>query len=307
MIKTTIITSAFKSDAFINNFFNELAGLGNDTELELLCIFITPTEIEKEAIHKWSKTISNLRCIQLESRENLYATWNRGIREAKGKYIGIWNTDDIRIAQGLYEQINILDSKPAVGLVYGDIYYETNYGSKTGTLKPASDSSDQTIFLKGCHLSCFPLWRKEIHKKVGYFDEQFKIVGDWDFQIRLANFYRIEKVNGPLGWYLIANRQKLSSNIARHYIEHTVLGIRYRNFKIIHLFFLLTALTQYRPFQYLYTNEDGTQTHIDVVKGKPVNRNMLYPILGLLKDPYILTKKYWLRPMAIRIGFLKQS
>ena len=48
----------------------------------------------------------------------------------------------------------------------------------------------------------FIMWRKSIHEKIGYFDEQFMISGDQNFWYRLTGFYIIQKVNTVLGAFM---------------------------------------------------------------------------------------------------------
>ncbi|MGO8056459.1 hypothetical protein, partial [Rhizobium leguminosarum] len=57
-------------------------------------------------------------------------------------------------------------------------------------------------FFQSYVMSCFQMWRKSIHDTVGYYDEQFKCVGDFDFQVRVALRYPFVKVKQPLGIYL---------------------------------------------------------------------------------------------------------
>jgi len=114
-------------------------------------------------------------------------------------------------------------------MCYGDFYGTDNYGcfeerlyqySEYQTLKKAA--------LRRHIIGCFPMWRKEIHQSIGFFDEQFRLVGDFEFQIRVALKYDLVKADSFLGYYLENKNHKLSSNRKLQDKERTVVELRYR-------------------------------------------------------------------------------
>ena len=51
----------------------------------------------------------------------------------------------------------------------------------------------------------FRAWKKVIHEKIGYFDEQLRSGADFDLMVRVAIVYKMKKTQGLLGYYLNAN------------------------------------------------------------------------------------------------------
>ena len=94
------------------------------------------------------------------------------------------------------------------------------------------------------------MWRKSIHDTIGYFDEQFRLIADLDFQIRVAKRFEMVKISQQLGYYLEGTPGNLSSNSRIQDMEHTVLHLRYGNFNQIFLTYLIEGLIKFKVFEY---------------------------------------------------------
>ena len=58
-----------------------------------------------------------------------------------------------------------------------------------------------------------PVWRRSVHDSCGYFDENYKFAGDWEFWLRLVRSGSIfKKVPGVHGLYHL-NPKGLSTNV----------------------------------------------------------------------------------------------
>jgi len=106
-------------------------------------------------------------------------------------------------------------------------------------------------FYRSYLMSCFQMWRKVMHDKVGYYDEQFRCVGDFDFQVRAAMHYSFVKVAAPLGIYLEDQPHKISSNGAQT-LENNVVYWRYGVYEKIQFHLLFKSLAAYKKSQFLF-------------------------------------------------------
>ena len=204
--KITVITSLFNCAQYLEGYFKCIASLKYKDELEILLLHNAPTDDEIRIIQSHLALYPFLKHHIIKNREGLYATWNRGIMLAKGDFIAIWNVYDIRLPLSFHLQLEALNKNPEAVLAYGDFYYMYQYGIPSKDLVCNIDfkkSSKQ--FLRTFHIGCFPMWRKGIHKQMGYFDEQFKLVADYDFQIRVAINGCLVKSDGILGYYDLIN------------------------------------------------------------------------------------------------------
>ena len=171
-IKVTVITSLFKCERYLQGYFEAVEKIINKNECEFLLLHNAPTENELKIINSNIRNRKYFVHIVVEKREGLYSTWNRGIRMAKGKYCAIWNVDDIRFANSLVLQADILDKNSQCGLVVGDIIGTDHYGTEGYRYYSNKHKiSKRNEIFKSCIITCFPMWRKSIHDDIGLFDE----------------------------------------------------------------------------------------------------------------------------------------
>lgn len=227
--KITVITSLYNCAQYLEGYFKHVTSIEHADEIEILLLHNAPTEDELRIIQHYLSLCPFLNHYIIKELEGLYVTWNRGISLAQGEYITIWNVDDIRFPLSTHQQAETLDKNPEADISYGDFYFMYNYGNSSNDLKYNNDfKNNPNSFLRTHQIGCFPMWRKTIHSRIGYFDEQFKLVADFDFQIRAAiNNCKFVKTEQILGSYLALVPSKLSSNHRIHKKELDVIYLRY--------------------------------------------------------------------------------
>jgi hypothetical protein len=158
----------------------------------------------------------------------IYAAWNMGIKASNCDYITNANCDD-RIYSGSYaEMAKVLNDNPDVGLVYGD---ENQTDGKTNRLKQRPQG-DFSLLTKMCFVGPMPMWRKSLHDRFGYFNDRFKVCGDYEFWLRLAvNGVKFHHIPRALGLYLnrpnsAEHRQKLVATAEKEYLQRIYSGIK---------------------------------------------------------------------------------
>jgi GT2 family glycosyltransferase len=244
-INISIITSLYRCAPFLKSFLFHYSQISNLEECELILVHNDPTEEEMEILKNGLQSTMQVVHIAVE-REGLYASWNRAIRAAKGKYLAVWNVDDIRTPDSLYGQKMALDNSRAV-MCYGDFYGTNQYGAFKETLYAYPDYATGIREAYKRHIiGCFPMWRRDIHEHIGYFDEQFKLVSDYEFQLRVIRRYPLVKTPVLLGYYLEHAGHKLSSNRKVQHRERTAVEFRYHMYDKI-LMHYLPAIRRYRP------------------------------------------------------------
>ncbi|SHE35486.1 Glycosyltransferase involved in cell wall bisynthesis [Bacteroides luti] len=245
-IKITVLTSLFNCSKYLEGYFNCLSKLNNTQNIEVLLLHNAPSNEEMAIISKYLPSLSFVKHIIISEREGLYRTWNRGIDLANGEYICVWNVDDIRTPNSIIDQAETLDKNPNTDLTYGDFYYMFKYPEPSDILVVNKDFSiNKNSFFRTHQIGCFPMWRKRIHDKLGFFDEQFKLVSDFDFQIRVARTSQIVKTNNIVGYYLENVPEKLSSNLWIQIIERNALYLRYGMFDLINWLTIFPILKKY--------------------------------------------------------------
>jgi len=113
----------------------------------------------------------------------IYAAWNMAIKAANGDYITNANCDDILYQQGLSAMLATLKVNPHFALVYGNNYIIDG----EDRLLHFRKEGDYEYLKTCCFVGPMPMWRKSLHEKYGYFNETFKVCGDYEFWLRIAS------------------------------------------------------------------------------------------------------------------------
>ena len=193
----SIISSLYKSDRHLNQFQKALKGFAQGlqragVDFEIIAIANEPTEAEK----KFAADFSNQPWFKFTeaARESLYASWNRGINLALGGVVGFWNADDVRFAESIVEADRVFAQ--GAELVYFPFIVKRylSFGGLSLPLPgqtmdkqiPEFNAASLSDFKKSMFCGPFFMFTKSLYEKVGPFDEQFKIVGDFDWCTRAA-------------------------------------------------------------------------------------------------------------------------
>ena len=237
----------------MSGYFKALAKIEGKEQIEVLLLHNAPTENELAIINNYLPLLDFAKHIIISEREGLYKTWNRGIQLAEGEYITVWNVDDVRFPNSVLQQAEALDANPQAAIAYGDIWVSRQY-AVAGTFKtnsPVYSRSTYKRFLSQYHISCFQMWHKSIHQTIGYYDEQFKCVADFDFQIRAAFYFPFVKTKEVLGIYLEDQPHKLSANGLQNF-ETNIIHLRYGAYAHLNLLNLKRSKSLYKKNQLLF-------------------------------------------------------
>jgi len=245
--KISVLTSLYNCELFLQDYFQALAKIEGKEQIEVLLLHNAPQEKELAIIAENLPLFDFVRHIIIPERETIYRTWNRGIQLSEGEYITVWNVDDVRFPKSIIQQAESLDENPEAALSYGDIWISWQYGVCSGKKNNSLvyNRLSHIKFISEFQLSCFQMWRKSIHQIVGYYDEQFKCIADYDFQIRTALHFPLVKTMEPLGMYLEGHQNKLSAKGLQP-LEYNVLFLRYGNCQGLNFFLLPKAKKKYQ-------------------------------------------------------------
>ncbi|MDE2439298.1 MAG: glycosyltransferase [Patescibacteria group bacterium] len=206
MPSITLVTSLYRSEKYLEKFIEylhrcekRLVDLAPQIQYEFLIVSNDASEKERKILAETD--IQKLRTIFVP-RESLYASWNRGVREASGDVIAFWNVDDVRFADAIIDGMRLLaDGNDLVYFLFRYKRFVRFCGIdiliKNTVIKPPVFDRDR--FAREMHCGPFFMFTKSFFKRVGAFDESFKIAGDFDWCARAARMgtcIRSEKVAG---------------------------------------------------------------------------------------------------------------
>ena len=200
----SIITSSYRWEKYLSAFFKSITEQTIFQDIEVVFVANDPTDKEKEIIHEFQRKFpENIVYIEVP-REPLSISMNRAILASHGEYIFNWDIDDLRTPDSIEIQHKTLSSNKDIMLTYGDFIITKEFWSIEWPLvkSPEFHRSD---FITGMYCGPFRAWKKVIHEKIGYFDEQLRSGADFDLMVRVAITYKMKKTQGLLGYYLNAN------------------------------------------------------------------------------------------------------
>jgi glycosyltransferase involved in cell wall biosynthesis len=208
-IKVSAIVSTYNSEKFIRGCLEDLVDqtLYEKGMLEIIVVNSGSQQNEETVVKEFQTRYPNIDYIKTEGRETIYAAWNRGIKNAKGRYITNANTDDRHRRDALEVMSRVLDEDPATALVYADQII-------TKTENETFEKCHAVAYYKWpdfdrkrlLHSQCIgsqPMWRRSLHDEFGYFMEDLNVAGDYEWWLRISDTYSMKRIPELLGLYLL--------------------------------------------------------------------------------------------------------
>jgi hypothetical protein len=229
----SIILSTYLSDNHIKNYYNNINELINIANIQLVHILNEPTKKETLYKEKFLK-LQNKKGIEIfeykyliVKRESLYASWNRAIKLSDSKLITISNVDDIRYNSGLRAQIEHFRECSKLTLLGSNFNVRTEEGLYVND-NIKNIKIIKKDFFAGMYVGPFFMWNNPTFfgREPIFFDEQFYVAGDFDFQIRFASIGTVKMLHENVGEYLNL-KIGLSTGSVNQSIECQVIYQRY--------------------------------------------------------------------------------
>jgi glycosyltransferase involved in cell wall biosynthesis len=208
------IITFLNAEEFVEEAIESVLAQTHD-DLELLLVDDGSTDDSPRIALRYEEDFpGKVRYLEHKNHENrgAAASRNLGIEQARGEYIALLDSDDVWLEHKLEEQVDILDSHPEAGMVYGQSQYWHSWtkrpedahrdhvpklGVQTDTLfEPATLST--LVYPLGPATAPCPsdlLLRREAVEKTGGFEEAFRGMYQlYDDQTFLAKMYLNEPV-----------------------------------------------------------------------------------------------------------------
>jgi glycosyltransferase involved in cell wall biosynthesis len=186
----TVIVSLYKSDKYIDEFLKTLKGQTVFNLIEVVIVAVSPSDFELVTLSALNED-PNVQIIKIENRIGIYEAWNLAIKASSAPFITNMNVDDQRHPQSLEVQVSELAISGA-DVLFQDVYYtyeENLLWGEISSIALKSEFGEVTFksLLQGYNYPHnAPMWRRDLHREVGWFDEGFVSAGDHDFWIRTA-------------------------------------------------------------------------------------------------------------------------
>ncbi|WP_160069136.1 glycosyltransferase family 2 protein [Sphingobacterium bovisgrunnientis] len=151
-----------------------------------------------------------IKFIQLKSNKGNYFARNIGIRHAIGKYIAMFDSDDISENNRLEIQYKYLEKKKHVGAIGSNYSFIDEKGNPLGNMKRECNYQDFKIkLLENNYMlqSTIMIRRKLILKYNLLYKLKYKIASDYDFVARCSRYFPIYNIPDNLIRYRFHAKQ----------------------------------------------------------------------------------------------------
>jgi glycosyltransferase involved in cell wall biosynthesis len=131
----------------------------------------------------------------------VYDAMNKGIAAATGDVVGFLNADDVYSGPGVLARVADAMTDPAVDGCYADLVYVDQFDTDRIVRDWRSRDWIPGLCLKGWmppHPTFFA--RKEIYRRFGGFDLEFRLQADYELMLRLFETHRIKTRYIPERW-----------------------------------------------------------------------------------------------------------
>ncbi|ASI99975.1 glycosyltransferase family 2 protein [Thermococcus gorgonarius] len=174
---------------------------------------------EKESIQK---SLKDDRIIILnEPNANVSEARNIGMKHARGEYIAFLDDDDEWIESKLEKQVKLF-KESKIGLVYTHYLKILPNGTILREKQECISGKVYKKLITGNFIGTSTVMiRRDVIKRVGFFDESLKFAEDWDYWLRISQKYPVGCIPEPLAKYY------LSSNLRE---KHRVYFSSFGNF-----------------------------------------------------------------------------
>ena len=227
-MKISILTATFNSAKYIKKLIESL----NKQDLKKF-EWIIIDNISKDKTLKIIRDKFKGECqIICEKDNGIYQALNKGLKIAKYDYYLVLGCDDFLFDDGLDIFLKSLKDKPDA------ITAQVFIGKKINKVKGSPRILNRQFKYFSAH-SVGTIFKKDIHSKIGYYNERYQIASDQEFMMKLAIDYKgyIKEINSVVG--IFGTSGKSSTNVFECLSESFNVSIKYDNrYILLFIYFL---------------------------------------------------------------------
>lgn len=190
----------------LNQYFNDF---------ELLIIDDGSTDKSIDIINSFKD--SRIRLLKNEINKGVVFTRNRGLKEARGEYILLLDSDDMALSDRLKKQVEHMDSKTDAAIITSSCisFYEDNRKIKRDIIDDEELISSMMIF-KNCVITTSSIIRKSLTYDKGIrYREGYFYGEDYAFAVDALKYGKIYGYNEALTLYRCASDGSISSTVPK--------------------------------------------------------------------------------------------
>jgi GT2 family glycosyltransferase len=206
--EVSIISTFYKGEDFLQDFLQNLTQQTIFKKCELVLVDTGSPGKERQIVEKFLSKHSNIKYVREEQRYKPTRGMNIALRHASAGTICWAMIDDRKNKDCIENLYQFLLDNPDVDLVYGDclvtdVKNENPEETKSKTVSEHSSLPFSRENMVKCLPGPMPLYRKTLHEKNGFFDEDdCDYADDWEMWLRaVESGSKFKKFNKVVGLY----------------------------------------------------------------------------------------------------------
>ena len=182
MSRVTIITAFYNDFETVGKVLRSVEDLSHLFSIEHIIVNSSPNA-EFGELGKISPDLC--RRVIFDEPNGVYAALNKGLRHASSEYIFILHANDYLTNVGAFCKAFEEVQDPSVDFVHSNIEYSgISSSAKITRTWNGSDFSPLKLSFGWMPAHTSIIYKKECFEKVGHFDENYKIAGDYEWLLR---------------------------------------------------------------------------------------------------------------------------
>lgn len=229
MKKISILSSVYNSSEWLGCYLNCI----NDQMLEKFEVIFVDAKSEDDSLQK-IKSFNfregiDVKIIECDSRIGIYKAWNEAIKISTGDYVLNWNTDDLLFSSSLLIYSKYAEREPNKDVFYSPFFVINKQSLSAVTSYRNFPQLTHETLLRYCPCGPFPLLKKSSIEKVGLFDEDFRISGDYATWLKMSKHgCSFLKIQEPLGGFYERDGSTSIKNIEEAQKEDILIQEKYK-------------------------------------------------------------------------------
>jgi glycosyltransferase involved in cell wall biosynthesis len=228
----TVVTPSWNSIEFIERTIQSIRSQ-TYKNIEFIVVDGGSTDGTIEVIKRHADAISSWVS---ESDKGMYHAINKGLERACGEIVAYLNSDDIYRFDTIAKVVKSFGEHPSADLIYGNLdIIDENDRLLYNQIYPAfslKHFANANYSMIGQPAS---FWRAGLLKKIGYFDESFKMAADFDFFIRAGAAGSVVHVDETLAAFRVHAKSLTSRQLELNFRELELMrkkhGVEYERLK----------------------------------------------------------------------------
>ena len=230
-VDITVFIALYNAEKYIEKTLNSLL-CQTFNNFEILIINDASTDNSVEIVKQFKD--NKIRLLHNESNKGICYTRQRGVEEAKGKYIAIIDSDDIAMPSRLENQFDFLENNPEIVLCGTDAQFIDEHDKEINHIHYINHQPElikiRLLFANQFINSSVLIKKKAILNVGGY---KKSIAEDYDLFVRIAEKYKTTNLNKKLVSYRMHNVSDSRTKKELYSVaEKEILGYQYEKLKI---------------------------------------------------------------------------